>query len=186
MPSPMKRGDNPNICVYLKWMCRGQSRASPAPRTLMRITGRPRCEGGGGGDRRWWWSGGDGGWPPRNQTRGPQLVWRNVWFHGRCGDMIDTCDCVLYEHHTCLLLLWLSMSMQNASDKVNQYFLTPCNLMMCVEPWETADCFSIYRNRFRYPVNVFCSMIASNKNVIDLWIAVFWTNIGSRILNTVF
>ena len=46
----MKRGDNPNICVYLKWMCRGQSGASPAPRALMGITGRPRREGGGGGD----------------------------------------------------------------------------------------------------------------------------------------
>ena len=49
---------------------------------------------------------------------------------GVCGDIIDTCDCVLllYEH----LFLWLSM--QHASDKVNQYFLYPCNLMRCVEP----------------------------------------------------
>ena len=56
MPSPMKRGDNPNICVYLKWMCRGQSRASPAPRTLMRITGGRGVKvvvvvTGGGGDQ---------------------------------------------------------------------------------------------------------------------------------------
>ena len=102
----MKRGDNPNICVYLKWMCRGQSVASPAPRTLMRITGGRGVKvvvvvTGGGGDQ--------------EVTEADLLVTRQAGLSSSDatsgsmvgGDMIDTCDCVLllYEHHTCLLLL---------------------------------------------------------------------------------